>query len=385
MRRIGTVVRGIRMPVFNRGDDLVSLITKNLDETIAEEHIKVSHMDIIAITESIVARTENNYITLEEVSNQVREKLGSGPIGLLFPILSRNRFGSILKAISMGVDELIIQLSFPTDEVGNPLIDFSEFENSGINPHTDEFTLDEFKKIFTQAFKHPFTQVDYIDYYQSIHQNIKIIFSNRVESILKYTHKVICADIHTRENTKKKALSLGAHTAITLAEIANQPNHNHGYNSKYGLLGSNYAGKDQLKLFPEHGEKIILGIQNHFKDKYHKHVEVMIYGDGAFKDPVAKIWELADPVVAPFYTEGLNGLPHELKFKLIADDLNIKQDSDMKSYIKMHKNETSNQLGTTPRRLTDLLGSLCDLTSGSGDKGTPVIYIQNYFDNYSED
>jgi len=385
MRKIGTVVRGIRMPVFNRGDDLVSLITKNLSEAIDEENIHVSDMDIIAITESIVARTENNYVSLEDVAKEVRNKLGKGPIGLLFPILSRNRFGSILKAISMGVDELIIQLSYPKDEVGNPLMDERELESLGINPSVDEFSLDEFKSIFKQSFKHPFTEVDYIEYYESINKNIKIIFSNKIESILKYTHKVICADIHTREETRRKVLKLGAHTAITLGDLMNEVNLNHGYNTKYGLLGSNYAGKDQLKLFPEHGEKIVLGIQNFFRNQYHKHVEVMIYGDGAFKDPVAKIWELADPVVSPFYTKGLEGMPHELKFKLIADDLNIKEIEDMKTYIKNHKNEQSNQLGTTPRRLTDLLGSLCDLTSGSGDKGTPVVYIQNYFDNYSKE
>jgi hypothetical protein len=385
MRQIGTIVKGIRMPIIKPNDDLVQIICEQLSCIIDQKLIQVENKDIICITESIVARAQNNYVTLDDIAMDVQHKLGKGPIGLMFPILSRNRFSPILKAIARGVDELIVQLSYPYDEVGNPLMNAFLLEEKEVNPYTDTFTLDTFKQIFGEAFTHPYTEVDYIQFYQSLHPNIKIIFSNQPKTILSYTHKIICADIHTREKTKRNLLKNGAHTVLTLTELMNKPNDKHGYNTQYGLLGSNFASENKIKLFPEFGQEIIFGVQTFFLKKYQKEVEVMIFGDGAYKDPQHHIWELADPVVSPFYSSGLLGTPCELKFKMIADLEKITDVEQMKDYIKKHKTKNEHQLGTTPRNITDLIGSLADLTSGSGDKGTPVIYIQNYFDNYSKE
>jgi len=384
MRKLGTVARGIRMPIFYEGDDLLHTISQELDAAIETEGIEVRDKDVIGITESIVARAQGNYVTIGNIAEDVRNKMGSGPIGLVFPILSRNRFMSLLEGISKGVDKLIIQLSFPADEVGNQLMTVEYLRTYGRDLENYAYTEDDFKEIFGNNFSHPFTGIDYVKLYKSINSNISIIFANDPKAILRFTKKVICGDIHTRKLTYDD-LKESCEKIITLADIMNAPIGDSGYNKDYGLLGSNYSGNGRVKLFPRDSQYLVDGMQAYFQNKYHKIVEVLVYGDGAFKDPIGKIWELADPVVSPFFTKGLLGTPAELKLKLIADTQDINSADDMRKYISEHKPLGEKQLGTTPRQLTDLLGSLCDLTSGSGDKGTPVIYIQGYFDTYADE
>ena len=393
MRYFGTVVRGVRMPVIKEGDDIVSVVSDTLMKAIDESGIKVCDRDVIGITESVVARAQGNYATIEQFSKDVRNKMGSGTVGLVFPILSRNRFLEMLKAIASGVDELIVQLSYPSDEVGNPIISFDDLDNNHVNPYDRVFTEKEFRDLFGKDLLHPFTKTDYVRLYSEAAPNIKIIFANQATAILKYTDKVICGDIHTRARTKRILKEAGAKVILGLDDFLTSSVDGSGYNQKYGVLGSNYASNGKIKLFPRDSQATVDAIQKKMFEKYGKTVEVFIYGDGAFKDPFGKIWELADPVVSPFYTSGLIGQPNELKFKLLADTefANLKGEEAriaMTEYIKLNKSKTKdahNSLGTTPRNLTDLLGSLCDLTSGSGDKGTPVIYIQGYFDDYTKE
>ena len=393
MRYFGTVVRGVRMPVIKEGDDIVSVVSDTLMKAIDESGIKVYDRDVIGITESVVARAQGNYATIEQFSKDVRNKMGSGTVGLVFPILSRNRFLEMLKAIASGVDELIVQLSYPSDEVGNPIISFDDLDNNHVNPYDRVFTEKEFRDLFGKDLLHPFTKTDYVRLYSEAAPNIKIIFANQATAILKYTDKVICGDIHTRARTKRILKEAGAKVVLGLDDFLTESVDGSGYNQNYGVLGSNYASNGKIKLFPRDSQGTVDAIQKKMFEKYGKTVEVFIYGDGAFKDPFGKIWELADPVVSPFFTAGLIGQPNELKFKLLADTTfaNLKGEEAriaMTEYIKSNKSKTKdahNSLGTTPRNLTDLLGSLCDLTSGSGDKGTPVIYIQGYFDDYTKE
>lgn len=393
MRHFGTVVRGVRMPVIKEGDNIVDVVCSNLFSALDEEGVIVHDKDVIGITESVVARAQGNYCTANDFSLDVRNKMGSGTVGLIFPILSRNRFLEMLKAIAKGVDELVVMLSYPSDEVGNPITDYDALDSKNVNPYTDVFTEEEFRELFGPELIHPFTKTDYVKLYHEANPNIRIIFGNQATQILKYTNKVICADIHTRFRSKRLLKEAGASIVLGLDDLMTSPVNGSGFNSKYGVLGSNYASDGRIKLFPRDSEETVLDIQRRFKEKYGKLVEVFIYGDGAFKDPYGKIWELADPVVSPFFTSGLIGLPNELKFKLLADTkfANLSGDDAieaMRKFISENKSMTQdahNSLGTTPRNLTDLLGSLCDLTSGSGDKGTPVVYIQGYFDDYSKE
>lgn len=391
MDTLGTVVRGVRAPIFKKGDDLVDLVAKSVIAACEQNDIKLQDRDIVAVTEAVVARTQGNYATCEQIAKDVRAKTGGGTVGLLFPILSRNRFSQLLRGIAKGVDKLIIQLSYPSDEVGNPLFDINLLAEKGINPYTESFTEDEFRKIFEKTV-HPFTGVDYISFYKTIAGNAEIILSNDRTELLKYTDTVICADIHSRERSKKALLAKGAKTVLTLADILNAPVDGSGYHEKYGLYGSNMATENSVKLFPRNAQEFVDKLQARLNAYSGKTIECMVYGDGAFKDPVGGIWELADPVVSPAYTKGLDGQPNELKLKYLADtalkDLKGEEAEEaMRKLIRekdgnlVNKNES---LGTTPRRLTDLLGSLCDLTSGSGDKGTPIILIQNYFKNYAD-
>ena len=393
MRYFGTVVRGVRMPVIKEGDDIVSVVTDTLMKAIDESGIEVHDKDVIGITESVVARAQGNYATIEQFSADVRKKMGKGTVGLVFPILSRNRFLEMLKAIANGVDNLVVQLSYPSDEVGNPVISYDDLDNNHINPYDRVFTEEEFRALFGKDLLHPFTKTDYVRLYSEAAPNIKIVFANQPTAILKYTDKVICGDIHTRARTKRILKEKGAKVVLGLDDFLTESVDGSGYNQKYGVLGSNYASNGKIKLFPRDSQATVDNVQKRMFEKYGKRVEVFIYGDGAFKDPFGKIWELADPVVSPFYTDGLIGQPNELKFKLLADTTfaDLKGEEArvaMTEYIKSNKSKTKdahNSLGTTPRNLTDLLGSLCDLTSGSGDKGTPVIYIQGYFDDYTKE
>jgi hypothetical protein len=379
MKNIGTSAYGIRLPIISKNENLVETILNSLDLDLVEDN------DIIGVTESIVARAENNYATLEDIAKDVREKIGNGPIGLVFPIFSRNRFLPILKAISMGVDELIVQMSFPRDEVGNPLFDELKLLNKPeVDLQYSNFSEDEFKKIFGKKFIHPFTNVDYVKLYKEVSPNIKLIFSNDPRAILEHTKRVICGNIHDKETTKQKLLMCGAEKVITLADIANSENTG-GFNSEFGLLGSNYSTENEIKLFPNRGNSFVKSLYEAIYAKTNKQVHVLIYGDGAFKDPAHGIWELADPVVSPAYTMGLIGSLNEIKLKQVRDEYEFSSSEEVKEYMLKNKNKNTNDLGTTPRRLPDLLGSLCDLISGSGDKGTPVVYIKNYFKDYSED
>ncbi len=391
MDTLGTVVRGIRAPIFKKGDDLVELVAKSVIDACEQNNIVLQDRDVVAVTEAVVARTQGNYATCDQISKDVRAKTGGGTVGLLFPILSRNRFSKLLQGIAGGVDKLVIQLSYPSDEVGNPLFDINLLLDKGINPYVETFTEEEFRKVFPKTV-HPFTGVDYISFYKELAGNAEIILSNDTTALLKYTDTVICADIHSRERSKKALLAKGAKTVLTLADILNAPVDGSGYHETYGVYGSNMATEDSVKLFPRDTQKFVDELQKKLNAYSGKTVECMVYGDGAFKDPVGGIWELADPVVSPAYTSGLNGQPNEIKLKYLADtalkDLSGDEAAEaMRQLIRekgdnlVNKNES---LGTTPRRLTDLLGSLCDLTSGSGDKGTPIILIQNYFKNYAD-
>ena len=386
MKTIGTISRGIKAPIIKKGDDLVSIVVDSVLAASEEGKFELQDRDVVAMTEAIVGRAQGNYATLAQISKDVRTKTGGGTVGLIFPIMSRNRFSMLLKGIAGGVDKLIIQLSYPGDEVGNPLIPMDIIDEKGVNPYTDTFTEEEYYATFGKIL-HPFTGLDYIELYKSMGgEGCEIILANNPKEILKYTDVVINADIHTRNRTKRILKEAGAKKVFNLADFMTESVDGSGYNENYGLYGSNLATDDSVKLFPRDGQPLVDAIQKKLYEKTGKNVEVMIYGDGAFKDPVGGIWELADPVVSPAHTKGLIGQPNELKLKYLADneigDLSGEAAKEaMKDLIKKKKAnlvaDMSSQ-GTTPRRLTDLLGSLCDLTSGSGDKGTPIILIQNY-------
>ena len=393
-RMVGTISRGIRAPIIRSGDDLVEIVTASLLEAAREDGFAIRDRDIVAMTEAIVARAQGNYATVDHIAADVRGKLGGEAVGVIFPILSRNRFAICLRGIAKGCKKVVLMLSYPSDEVGNHLISLDAVDEKGVDLYQDVLTLERYRELFGYE-KHPFTGVDYVAYYQELIQEcgaeVEIIFANDPRAILPYTKHVLCCDIHTRQRTKRLLKSAGAERVFGLDEILNAPVNSSGYNEKYGLLGSNKATEEQVKLFPRDCQGLVEAIQTKLFQATGKHVEVMVYGDGAFKDPVGKIWELADPVVSPAYTAGLEGTPNELKLKYLADnDFAELSGEALKEAIKdrIHKKDSDlvGQMvseGTTPRRLTDLIGSLCDLTSGSGDKGTPIIYIQGYFDNYT--
>jgi len=391
IRTVGTVARGIRAPIVKKGDDLVNIVVDSLMKASEAENFQIKDRDVLAITESLVARAQGNYATVEDIGKDIRNKFPS-TIGLVFPILSRNRFSVILKGIMASGRKVVMLLSYPSDEVGNHLMDVDKMDELNINPYTDVLTEADYRRLFGEKVVHPFTKVDYVEMYKEIGKdNLEIIFSNNPRTILNYTKDVLVANIHERNRTKRILKNAGANIVLGLDDILTSPVDGSGYNPDYGLLGSNLAGPTALKLFPRDCQPFVEKIQEKIRELTGKTIEVMVYGDGAFKDPVGKIWELADPVVSPGYTKGLEGTPHELKFKYIIDtelDNLPKEEATelMKKKISSKTNDviyTDDALGTTPRRLTDLLGSLCDLVSGSGDKGTPIVYIQGYFDNYA--
>lgn len=388
MRNIGTSVYGIRTPIIKEGDDLIQIVVDSVLKATKNHKIEIKNRDVIGITEAVVSICQHNYVTLENIVKEIQNKYGDKEIGLIFPILSRNRFSMILKAATMACENVHILFSYPSDEVGNHIIDPKMVEESRVNPYSDSFGEKKFRKLFGYSFKHEFTGIDYIEYYKSFGERVKVYFSNNPKYILKFTKNVLCCDIHTRNITKKKMIEGGANVVFGLDDICSRKNSKTGYNKDYGLLGSNKTGENRLKLFPRNGQEIVEAIQKQIKKITGKKVEVMIYGDGAFKDPVGQIWELADPVVSPFFTKGLLGRPKEVKLKYISENWDKK--GILEEYVKkliVEKNSSKYQVeksfGTTPRQLTDLLGSLCDLTSGSGDKGTPVVLIQGYFDDYT--
>ena len=392
-RKVGTISRGIRCPIIREGDDISSVVVNSVLEAADSEGYEIRDRDIVAVTESVVARSQGNYASVEAISKDVKAKLGSDTIGVIFPILSRNRFAICLRGISMAAKKIVLMLSFPRDEVGNQLLTEDQLDEAGIDPYSKVMSLEEYRELFGEN-KHPFTGVDYLAYYGEVIEaagaEVEIVLANHATEILNYTDKVINCDIHTRKRTRRILKDAGA-TVLGMDEILNAPVDGSGFNSKYGLLGSNKSTEDSVKLFPESCEDVVLGIQKSILDKTGKCVEVLVYGDGAFKDPVGKIWELADPVVSPAYTPGLEGTPNELKLKYLADnDFKELSGEELREAISARIKEKDDNLvgkmeteGTTPRRLTDLIGSLCDLTSGSGDKGTPVVHIQGYFDNYT--
>ena len=392
-RKVGTISRGIRCPIIREGDDISSVVVNSVLEAAESEGYEIRDRDIVAVTESVVARSQGNYASVEAISKDVKAKLGSDTIGVIFPILSRNRFAICLRGISMAAKKIVLMLSFPRDEVGNQLLTEDQLDEAGIDPYSKVMSLEEYRELFGEN-KHPFTGVDYLAYYGEVIEaagaEVEIVLANHATEILNYTDKVINCDIHTRKRTRRILKDAGA-TVLGMDEILNAPVDGSGFNSKYGLLGSNKSTEDSVKLFPESCEDVVLGIQKSILDKTGKCVEVLVYGDGAFKDPVGKIWELADPVVSPAYTPGLEGTPNELKLKYLADnDFKELSGEELREAISARIKEKDDNLvgkmeteGTTPRRLTDLIGSRCDLTSGSGDKGTPVVHIQGYFDNYT--
>lgn len=391
MRYTGVTSRGIIMPIFKEGDDLVSLIRDGLLKAAKEEGFALQDRDVVGVTEAVVARTQGNYATVKQIAKDVRQKLGGEDMGIVFPILSRNRFAIMLRALSMSCKKLYVQLSYPSDEVGNHLISVDEMDGKKVNPYSDSFDEKGFRDVFGFETVHPFTGIDYIQYYKSLGENIEIVFSNDPCYILKYTKNVINCDIHTRKRTKRILQAGGAQRVFSLDDIMTAPVDGSGCNEKYGLLGANKATEEKVKLFPRDCQSFVDRLQQELQKATGKKLEVMIYGDGGFKDPVGGIWELADPVVSPAYTEGLKGTPNELKMKYFADndlkDLRGQELAEaMKEKIKAKDSNLVGNMtsqGTTPRQLTDLLGSLCDLTSGSGDRGTPVVLIQNYFTNYA--
>ena len=393
---VGTTSRGIRLPIIKEGDNLADIVVESVLEASKNEPFPIKDRDVIAITESVVARSQGNYATVDDIALDVKNKFKGGEIGIIFPILSRNRFSILLKGFARGVDKIYLMLSYPSDEVGNALLTYDELDEKGVNPYSDVLSLEEYRKLFGHKV-HEFTGVDYIDYYVDLIKkencDVEVIFANQAKAILKYTKKVLTCDIHTRARTKRILKENGAEIVLGMDEILNSSINGSGYNEKYGLLGSNKSTEEIVKLFPRDAQGLVEDIQQQMLKKTGKHVEVMVYGDGAFKDPQGKIWELADPVVSPFYTSGLKGTPNELKLKYLADnDFKDLKGEELKEAIKEKIKEKSGSLvgkmasqGTTPRQLTDLIGSLCDLTSGSGDKGTPVVLVQDYFTNYSED
>lgn len=394
-RYVGTVVRGVRAPIIREGDDLAAIVTESILKASEYGKFEIGDRDIIAVTESIVARAQGNYATVGDIAADVKAKLGGGTIGVIFPILSRNRFAICLRGIASGAKKVVLMLSYPSDEVGNHLIDLDKLDQAGVNPYTDVLSLEKYRQLFGYE-KHIFTGVDYVEYYENIIKEsgaeAEVIFANDCRAILDYTKNVLNCDIHTRARTKRLLLNAGAEKVVSMDDILTSPVNGSGYNEKYGLLGSNKSTEDKIKLFPRDCQPLVLDIQKNILQKTGKNVEVMVYGDGAFKDPVGKIWELADPVVSPAYTPGLAGTPNELKLKYLADNNFASLSGDelkasiTKSIIEKDKNLVGKMetQGTTPRQFTDLIGSLCDLTSGSGDKGTPIVYIQGYFDNYSD-
>jgi len=389
---MGTQATGIRTPIIHEGDDLSRIVVDSLLEYCAESGVSLCDRDIVGVTEAVVARAQGNYATIEQIAADVREKFPTGAVGVVFPIMSRNRFSILLKGLAAGTDKLIIQLSYPMDEVGNHIVSAEQLYESGVNPYTDVFSEQEFRAHFSDL-RHEFTAIDYLELYRELGNDAAIILANDPSEILKHTKQVIAADIHTRAQTKRRLLACGAELVFGLDEILNKSIDGSGYNENYGLLGSNKANDDRVKLFPRSCEEFVSSVQKQVFDETGVNIEVLVYGDGAFKDPTGKIWELADPVVSPAYTDGLIGLPNEVKLKYLADNEFAEKRGNeaheaiiarirLKDKNLMGKDETE---GTTPRRLTDLIGSLCDLVSGSGDKGTPVILIKGYFDNYASE
>ena len=395
-RRVGTVSRGIRCPIIRQGDDLASIVTDSVLLAAKEEGFELRDRDVVSITESIVARAQGNYASVQDIAADVRAKCGGGTVGVIFPILSRNRFAICLKGIAMGAKKIVLMLSYPSDEVGNELVSLDKVDEAGVNPYSDVLTLKQYRDLFGEN-RHEFTGVDYVAYYTEIIEGAgaeaEIIFANQPKAVLDYTDTVITCDIHTRARTKRILKAAGAKVVLGLDDILNAPVNGSGCNEKYGLLGSNKSTEDTVKLFPRDCVALVEEIQARFLKKTGKHIEVMVYGDGAFKDPKGKIWELADPVVSPAHTAGLIGTPNELKLKYLADNDYAHLSGDalkeaIESSIRAKDGDLKGKMaseGTTPRQLTDLIGSLCDLTSGSGDKGTPFVLVQGYFDNYTND
>lgn len=395
-RIVGTVSRGLRAPIIRAGDDLVEIVTASVMEAVRQNDFQVRDRDVVAMTEAIVARAQSNYATTDDIAEDIRAKFGGGTVGVIFPILSRNRFSVCLKGIAKGASKIVLMLSYPADEVGNHLIDLDMLDEKGVDPYRDVLSLEKYRALFGYN-KHRFTGVDYVQYYSDLIREcgaeVEVVFANDCRAILNYTKNVLCCDIHTRFRTKRLLKKSGAEIVCGLDDILNAPVNGSGYNENYGLLGSNKATEDKIKLFPRDCQALVETIQARLFELTGKNVEVMVYGDGAFKDPVGKIWELADPIVSPAYTSGLTGTPNELKLKYLADnDFASLSGDELRNAIKGEIVRKDSDLfgqmaseGTTPRRLTDLLGSLCDLTSGSGDKGTPIVYIQGYFDNYAMD
>ena len=393
-RMVGTVSRGIRAPIIREGDDLKAIVVGSVLEAARQDGFQIRDRDIIAMTEAIVARAQGNYCTVDDIAADVKEKLGGETVGVIFPILSRNRFAICLRGIAKGAKKIILMLSYPSDEVGNHLIDWDSMDAKDVDPYRDVLSLEQYRELFGYNV-HRFTGVDYVAYYsdliRSCGADVEVLFANDAREILKYTKNVICCDIHTRNRTKRILKAAGGENVFGLDEIMTASVNGSGYNENFGLLGSNKATEDKVKMFPRDSQPLVDAIQAEILEKTGKHVEVMVYGDGAFKDPVGKIWELADPVVSPAYTAGLEGTPNELKLKYLADnDFAQLSGEALRDAIKNEIQKKDDDLvgkmvseGTTPRRLTDLIGSLCDLTSGSGDKGTPIVFIQGYFDNYT--
>ncbi len=393
-RLVGTISRGIRCPIIRENDDLGQIVVDSVIAASKAEGFSFNDKDVIGITEAVVARAQGNYATIDDVATDIKNKFGDNPIGVVFPILSRNRFSICLKGIARGAKKVVLMLSYPSDEVGNHLISLDQLDEKKINPWSDVLSLQQYRELFGYQI-HPFTGVDYVKYYQELIEaegaEAEIIFANDVRTILNYTPYVLCCDIHSRHRSKRLLKEANAKVVYGLDDILTTSINGSGYNKDYGLLGSNKATEDKIKLFPREGQVLVERIKQEMFNQTGKHIEVMVYGDGAFKDPVGKIWELADPVVSPFYTEGLEGVPNEVKLKYLADNdfANLSGDElkqAIKEYIKHKDGNLVGKMvsqGTTPRQLTDLIGSLCDLTSGSGDKGTPIILIQGYFDNYT--
>jgi F420-0:gamma-glutamyl ligase len=391
----GTISRGVRAPIIREGDDIVSIVVDSVLKAAEEDGFTLHDRDVIAVTEAVVARAAGNYATVDDIGQDVKNKIQGDTVGLVFPIYSRNRFAICLRGIARGVKKVVIQFGYPSDEVGNHLITEDVLDDSGVDPYTDILTVEDFRRLFGFP-KHPFTGMDYIQYFQDIVREegaeVELILANRPEAILNYCDEVICCDTHTRERTSRRIRNAGGKTVLTLCDILNEPVNGSGCNAEYGLLGSNKATETSVKLFPNNSKEVAEAIAAALYEKTGAKVEAMVYGDGAFKDPVGKIWELADPVVSPGYTDGLIGVPNELKLKFLADndfsDLSGEELAEaIREAISRKDSDLKGQMvseGTTPRRLTDLIGSLCDLTSGSGDKGTPIVVVQNYFLNYSE-
>lgn len=395
-RMVGTVSRGIRAPIIKSGDDIVEIVVDSVLQAANEGGYGIKDRDIVGMTEAIVARAQGNYATIDDIASDVKAKFGGQTVGVIFPILSRNRFAICLRGIAKGAKKVVIMLSYPADEVGNHLISLDAVEEKGVNPYSDVLSLEKYRELFGYV-KHRFTGMDYVNYYEELVKGLgcecEIVFANNPKAILNYTKNVLCCDIHTRERTKRILKNAGAEIVYGLDDILTQSVNGSGFNERYGLLGSNKATEDTVKLFPRNCQQVVDSIHQRLFEKTGKNVEVLVYGDGAFKDPVGKIWELADPVVSPAYTKGLSGTPNELKLKYLADNefKNLSGD-ELKNAIKAKIHEKDDNLvgnmaseGTTPRQLTDLIGSLCDLTTGSGDKGTPIVHIQGYFDNYTAD